>query len=225
MPAARLVPPYLVPPYLSSAPPDCHNGPNVPLRDANGDLWAPFHMYRSSTDIRPVHASIVLNLLSVPPLAALNLSLPGVWAYPDMLEVGVTNGQSGPVLSLTQAQSHFSAWCIVSAPLILGFNVTDTVNIDRVWPIISNKEALAINSDYAGFSGTVFATNETQIAYAPCGWWIASECGAHALVLSKHSHAHTCALTPSSRRLHGPRSPVAVQAPEQRGHRRPDDEQ
>jgi hypothetical protein len=55
----------------------------VPNRDANGELWAPFNTYRSSNDIRAVYGSIVLNILSIPPLAAQNLSVPGVWAYPE----------------------------------------------------------------------------------------------------------------------------------------------
>ena len=69
---------------------NCHNGPHtgspasvtpfgphVPTAD-----WCPFHMYRSSTDIRPVFGSILNNLDTIPPLAAANLSRPGCWAYP-----------------------------------------------------------------------------------------------------------------------------------------------
>ena len=69
---------------------NCHNGPHsgspaalspfgpyVPTRD-----WCPFHMYRSSGDIRPQWGSILSNLQTIPPLAAANLSRPGCWAYP-----------------------------------------------------------------------------------------------------------------------------------------------
>jgi hypothetical protein len=34
---------------------------------------------------------------------------------------------------------------VVSSPLILGLNVTDKARLDSVWPILSNKEAIAVN--------------------------------------------------------------------------------
>ena len=55
---------------------NCHNGGNEPTLD-----WCPFHMYRSSRDIRPQWGSILANLETIPPLAAANLSRPGCWAY------------------------------------------------------------------------------------------------------------------------------------------------
>ena len=67
---------------------NCHNGPRqgspasiTPFgpHDPTPD-WCPFHMYRSSTDIRPVYASVLTNLLTIPPLAKANLSRPGCWA-------------------------------------------------------------------------------------------------------------------------------------------------
>lgn len=93
-----------------------------------------------------------------------------------MLEVGVTNTQSpsNPPLSYTEARSHFGAWCVVSAPLILGLNLTDGPTVDGVWDIITNREAVAVNQDYAGFSGTMFWQNETQVPFSPCGWWEAN---------------------------------------------------
>ncbi len=56
---------------------NCHNGGGPQNQPSPG--FCPFHMYRSSTDIRPVYASLVLNLLTVPPLAEANLSYPGCW--------------------------------------------------------------------------------------------------------------------------------------------------
>lgn len=49
-------------------------GPYAPTQD-----WCPFHMYRSSNDIRPQWGSILSNLQTIPPLAAANLSRPGCW--------------------------------------------------------------------------------------------------------------------------------------------------
>jgi hypothetical protein len=57
----------------------------------------------------------------------------------DMLEVG--NGN----LTQTQNRSHFSMWCIMSVPLVLGNNMA-TMN-DSTRSIITNTEAIAINQD------------------------------------------------------------------------------
>jgi hypothetical protein len=55
-----------------------------------------------------------------------------------MLEVGNFEGPN----NLTESKTHFGGWCIVSAPLILGMDLTDASSLDAVWPIISNKEAV-----------------------------------------------------------------------------------
>lgn len=163
---------------------NCHNGPRtgspaaaspfgpfVPTRD-----WCPFHMYRSSTDIAPVFGSILSNLETIPPLAAANLSTPGCWAYPDMLEVGIMNTQKlgVPPLNFTESRAHFGAWCITSSPLIIGFDLTNATTVDFVWPIVSNTEAIAIQSDYAGFSGSRFFASDDVTFFTPCGWWAAN---------------------------------------------------
>ena len=130
-------------------------------------------MYRSSTDIRPVFGSILNNLETIPPLAAANLSRPGCWAYPDMLEVGITNTQSAePPLSFVEARTHFGAWCIVSSPLIIGMNLSDTPTVDTYWPIVSNTEAIVINQEYSGFSGSRFYESLDTTFFSPCGWWL-----------------------------------------------------
>lgn len=160
---------------------NCHNGPHsgspasvspfgphVPTAD-----WCPFHYYRSSTDIAPVFGSILSNLETIPPLAAANLSTPGCWAYPDMLEVGVLNTQSlgVPPLNYNEARSHFGAWSITSSPLILGLDVTNATTLDTFWNIITNTEAIAVNQDYAGFSGSRFFASDDVTLFQPCGWW------------------------------------------------------
>ena len=48
--------------------------------------------------------------------AATPLAGRGCWAYPDMLEVGYM-----PTTNWDRA--HFGAWCIISAPLVLGLDV------------------------------------------------------------------------------------------------------
>jgi len=56
---------------------------------------------------------------------------PGCWAYPDMLEVGF-------LASDAEDRTHFSAWCIVSSPLVLGHNISDQTQTSKIWPIVTN---------------------------------------------------------------------------------------
>ena len=144
--------------------------PNEPTRVPD---WEPFHFYRASTDIAPIYGSILANVNEMPRIAAANLSFPGTWAYPDMLEVGITLAQNMPrTLNLVESRTHFALWCIVSSPLVLGFDPANQTNLDAVWPIITNREAIAIDQDYAGFSGSRFFESQTLVAMAPCGWWL-----------------------------------------------------
>lgn len=55
-----------------------------------------------------------------------------------MLEVG-------NLKTFEEDRAHFGAWVIVSAPLILGYNLSDAAITARVWPILSNTETLAIS--------------------------------------------------------------------------------
>merc|ERR1711874_871157 len=77
------------------------------------------------------------------------ISRPDCWAYPDMLEVGYFQGTH----AVTQSRTHFGAWCIVSSPLILGFDVTNGDLMDSMWDIITNEEAIAVNQAWAGHPG------------------------------------------------------------------------
>ena len=86
-----------------------------------------------------------------------------------MLEVGITNG-GVPVLNFTEARTHFGAWCIVSSPLILGMNMSDAATVATFWPIVSNAEAIAVNQEYAGFSGSRFYESAEVTSFSPCGW-------------------------------------------------------
>jgi alpha-galactosidase len=171
---------------------NCHNGGpagNTPHYDAGGELQCPFHTYRSSMDIRPQYGSILVNLMSIPPLAKANLSVPGCWAYPDMLEVGVTNmsplphdcgsngNQTCKPLSVTEARTHFGAWCIVSAPLVIGMNFSDVATVKKHWEVITNMDAVAVNQDYAGFSGSIFYESAEKEQFKPCSWGARADCG------------------------------------------------
>mmetsp|Transcript_7156 Transcript_7156/g.21869 ORF Transcript_7156/g.21869 Transcript_7156/m.21869 type:complete len:443 (-) Transcript_7156:205-1533(-) len=133
---------------------NCHWGRTVPKHD-----WCPWHVFRTSGDVRASYGSVVGNLLTTVPWAARGLSRPGCWAYPDGLEVGCRHGPGGardPGLSPAEARTHFGAWCIVSSPLVLSLDVNDDELMDEVWPLISNQEAIAVNQAWAGRSGGPF---------------------------------------------------------------------
>jgi len=127
---------------------NCHWGVDTPSA-----TWCPFHFYRVSLDINVRFSSMLSNLNKTVPFAKQGLSRPGCWAYPDMLEVGCKRGTE---MNPAETRTHFGAWCIVSSPLILSHNVLDDAVMDRVWPVIANKEALAVNQAWAGHSGSPF---------------------------------------------------------------------
>ena len=82
---------------------------------------------------------------------------PGCWAYPDMLEVGrVRSGGAGSE-DPGWNRAHFGAWCIVSAPLVLGMDLTDE-KLVPVLDVIGNKLALGVNQDWAGHPGSLVRT-------------------------------------------------------------------
>jgi alpha-galactosidase len=77
---------------------------------------------------------------------------PGHWNDPDMLEVG--NG-----LTDNQNRAHFTMWCMIAAPLILG---NDLRNMSRdIKDILMNKEVIAINQDPLGVQALKFAAEDS----------------------------------------------------------------
>lgn len=144
---------------------NCHWGDTIPNK-----TWCPFNFYRSSGDVRANYASIISNLQTVIPLAEQNLSTPGCYAYPDMLEVGCADGPGGHTdtgLTIQESRSHFGGWVIVSSPLTLSHDVNNDTITDFIWPIIANPEAIAINQAYFGFSGSTFAEGVKKIELTP----------------------------------------------------------
>lgn len=70
-----------------------------------------------------------------------------------MLEVG-------RLASFEEDRAHFGAWAIVSAPLVLGFDLRDDAVMDRVWPVISNQEAIAVNQQWEGSPGRLVQSED-----------------------------------------------------------------
>ena len=103
--------------------------PVPPKYDENGRrMWAP---------------------LSVMGIADINEPLrqyagPGHWNDPDMLEVG--NG-----MTVAEDRTHFTLWCMMAAPLILGNDITNMT--PETLAIITNREVIAIDQDPLGVQG------------------------------------------------------------------------
>lgn len=152
---------------------NCHNGnPIVPIREGGDKVDCPMNFFRTSGDIRPQWGSILSNLMTTPTYNG-GLTGPGCWGYPDMLEVGTFDVPTrGPLnfLTLTEARTHFSAWCIVSSPLVLSHDLTNDTTMDAVWPIITNKEALAVNDAWVGDAGTLVKKSDETIEFPNCEW-------------------------------------------------------
>lgn len=84
----------------------------------------------------------------------------GGWNDPDMLEVG--NGN----LTFEENKSHFTLWCMMAAPLILGNDIRAFVKADGTvdtdndtYKILSNKELIAIDQDKLGAQCRRIKTN------------------------------------------------------------------
>mmetsp|Transcript_2696 Transcript_2696/g.4600 ORF Transcript_2696/g.4600 Transcript_2696/m.4600 type:complete len:432 (-) Transcript_2696:53-1348(-) len=140
---------------------NCHWGGTVPT-----ESWCPWNFFRTSGDVRATYGSVVGNLQTTIQWAQKNLSKPGCWSYPDMLEVGCQHGPGGAGdvgLSYHEARSHFAAWAIVSSPLTLSMDVNNDTIMDAIWDIVANKEILAVNQAWAGHSGSPFKSSSSHV--------------------------------------------------------------
>ena len=134
----------------------CEWGDNHPWRWAKGigdswrigpDIWCSF----DSTRVFPTYIQC-----SVIDCINRNDSLrsyagPGHWNDPDMLEVG--NG-----LSVNQDRAHFTMWCMMASPLILGNDVCNMS--DETKAILTNRDLIAIDQDKLGVQGLRFLIRE-----------------------------------------------------------------
>jgi alpha-galactosidase len=94
---------------------------------------------------------------------------PGSWNDPDMLEVGVGK------LNMEENKTHFSLWCMMAAPLILGNDIRKFINPDgtvdednKVLAILKNKELIAIDQDKRGIQAKrIFTDGISDILAKP----------------------------------------------------------
>lgn len=108
-----------------------------------GNLW------RTTPDINASWKSI--QLIYSHNIKLYKHACPGAWNDPDMLEVG--NGK----LTANENKTHFSLWCMMAAPLILGNDVRLLVGSDGapienhpVLKTVTNKNLIAIDQDPLG---------------------------------------------------------------------------
>lgn len=125
----------------------CEWGSNKPW------LWASEvgNSWRTTGDICAVFDSVSNRswMNSVMTIVEQNVNLrkyagPGHWNDPDMLEVG--NG-----MTTNEDRAHFTLWCMMAAPLILGNDICNMTQDTR--DIILNKEVIAIDQDRLGVQG------------------------------------------------------------------------
>ncbi len=92
---------------------------------------------------------------------------PGHWNDPDMLVLGRVGW--GPNLHPThltpnEQYSHFTLWCLLSAPLLLG---CDLAALDEfTLSLLTNDEVLALDQDPLGRQATQMFNDGTRVVYA-----------------------------------------------------------
>lgn len=172
---------------------NCHQGGIAPgTHDKNGDCTGlgtpsdcPYNFWRTTGDPYPSWSSIMSALNTLRSVANPNygggpregappilgdppMSRPGAWAYANTM----TLGHGG--LNYLESQVHMGAWCIVSSPLILAYNLSDTKYHDLVWETITNKEAIQVNQIWDGHPGrqvlhNIGSNGEVEVWTKPVG--------------------------------------------------------
>ena len=97
----------------------------------------------------------------------------------------------GRLASNAEDRSHFGAWAIVSSPLILGLDVLNSTLLDQVWPIISNKEAIAVNQAWNNHPGSRVNVTSTPPPPTDVDVWTKPLPNACAAVLAINTNANT----------------------------------
>ncbi|MBR3685421.1 MAG: alpha-galactosidase [Clostridia bacterium] len=115
----------------------CEWGWNMPYKwgSTAGNLW------RTTPDIRPDWLWMI-NYMYRHNVKLDKYASVGHWNDPDMLEVG--NGN----LTYDENVAHFSLWCMMASPLILGNDLRKIT--PEVLSIVTNKNLIAVNQDPLG---------------------------------------------------------------------------
>lgn len=101
------------------------------------------NMWRTTHDIMPKWFSILYIYKKT--IALYKYASPGHINDPDMLEVG--NGN----LSVEENKSHFTLWCMMASPLVLGNDIRTLTDGSKksqvILNIVTNSELIAIDQD------------------------------------------------------------------------------
>ena len=71
----------------------------------------------------------------------------------------IAYAEVGRLANATEDRTHFGAWAIISAPLILGFDMTNSAILERAWPTVTNHEVITVSQTWAGLAGRRLVTN------------------------------------------------------------------
>lgn len=118
------------------------NSPGKGYQSWSADLG---NYWRTTPDIGDTFASMLSHIDQNSTSAF--MAGPGRWNDPDMLEIG--NGDF--TNNYTAAQTHFTMWCEMAAPLIAGINLSNVS--PQSLAILTNTEVIAVDQDPAGEQG------------------------------------------------------------------------
>jgi alpha-galactosidase len=115
------------------------------------------NLSRTSDDITPNWTRMLANFDS-----AANRALyahPGSWNDPDMLFIGHGDFDEN---HLTEAKSHFALWSMLSAPLLIGYDLRNAPQ--PLMDILGNSDLITVNQDPAGNQAVMaYDTDDVQI--------------------------------------------------------------
>lgn len=110
--------------------------------------WAPAmgNSWRTTGDIGDSFNSMQNNFFGNQ--KSFKVAGPGGWNDPDMLEIGVHDGNGKYGMTVEEEKTHFALWSIMKAPLLIGADLRSIRN--ESLEILMNKELIAINQDKIG---------------------------------------------------------------------------
>jgi alpha-galactosidase len=126
------------------------------------------HSWRTAHDVGPVflpietsydeNGGVIWKPQSVLEVIEINAPLrkyagAGHWNDPGMLMVGNSITVNGVNYDMTESEdrAHFTMWCMMASPLILGNDLTNMS--EETMAIIKNKDLIAIDQDSLGIQG------------------------------------------------------------------------
>ena len=115
------------------------------------------NLSRTSDDIAPFWGRMLHNLDTASRRAL--YAQPGNWNDPDMLFVGTGDFDAD---HMVEARSHFGLWAMLSAPLIIGYDLRQAT--PEQLALLGHAELTAINQDPGGHQAVLaYDTDEVQI--------------------------------------------------------------